>query len=108
MMPEIKLIRGDTESIKISFVKDGEEYIPKDLVAGDIFTFTVRNRFTEEVILIKKCIYPDLEIDLKHEDTKVLDPTAYRFDLEYRKEDTSIVKTLMIGILKVTKDVTYD
>lgn len=108
MMPEINLIRGDTESIKISFIKDSEEYTPKDLVAGDIFTFTVRNRFTEEVILVKKCIYPDLEFKLLHEDTKVLDPTSYRFDLEYRKEDVSIVKTLMIGILKVTEDVTYD
>lgn len=108
MMPEIKLIRGDTECIKISFVRNSEEYAPKDLVAGDIFTFTVRNRFTEEVILIKKCVYPDLEFKLLHEDTKILDPTSYRFDLEYRKEDASIVKTLMIGILKVTKDVTYD
>lgn len=108
MMPEIKLIRGDTETISISFLKNDKGYRPKDLKAGDIFTFTIRDRFTAEIAVQKKCIYPSLEIDLKHEETKKLRCEDYSFDLEYRKEDASVVKTLVIGILHVLKDVTYD
>lgn len=107
-MPEIELIRGDTETIEINFKKDDMDYKPNDLENGDIFTFTIRDRFTNEVEVKKRCIYPELKIELLHEETKRLRCETYNFDLEYRKADASIVKTLIIGLCHVKKDVTYD
>lgn len=107
-MNEINLIRGDTEAIELRFVKDGAEYVPSGIDDGDIFTFTIRDMITEKPILVKKAIMPNKRIELVHEETKGLEAKKYNYDIEYRKPDKSIVKTLVIGKINIIKDVTYD
>lgn len=107
-MNEITLIRGDTETIKVGFFKDGESYKPTDVEDGDILTFTMRDTVKEKAVLVKKVILPDTTFKLTHEDTRWLEPGRYSFDLEYRKPDKSVVKTLLIGKVSVRRDVTYN
>lgn len=107
-MNEINLIRGDTETINIKFIKGKDEFIPNGLKDGDILTFTIRDIVTENPILIKKAIIPAKSFKLSHEETKGLEAKKYNYDIEYRKPDKSIVKTLVIGDVNVRKDVTYD
>lgn len=104
----IKHVRGDTEQIKIEFIRDGQPYTPTDLEDGDVFTLTIREMFgAERVVLQKQCVYPNMLIVLSHDDTKELAISTYSFDLEYSKPDKSVVKTLIIDKLQVTRDVTY-
>lgn len=107
-MNEINLIRGDTETINIKFIKGKDEFIPKDVVDGDILTFTIRDIVTERPILVKSRTLPDKTFKLSHEETKSLEAKKYNYDIEYRKPDKSVVKTLVIGDVNVRKDVTYD
>lgn len=107
-MNEISLIRGDTETIKVNFYKGNEEFTPNGLKDGDILTFTIRDIVTENPILIKKAIIPAKSFKLSHEETKGLEAKKYNYDIEYRKPDKSIVKTLVIGNVNVRKDITYN
>lgn len=104
----MKLIRGDTEIINISFYRDDKKIEPEDIADGDIFTFTMRDQYTDDLRLTKSCIFPKTKIMLTHEDTKNLNDKKYKFDIEYRKPDKSVVKTLIIGVVDVEKDITYD
>ncbi len=107
-MNEINLIRGDTESIKVQFVKGESEHRPNDLKNGDVLTFTMRDVVRENAVLVKKITIPEMIFNLTHDDTKRLIDKRYDFDIEYRTEDKSVVKTLVIGKAIVRKDVTYD
>lgn len=107
-MNEINLIRGDTENIKVNFFKDGKKYLPKDIEDNDILTFTMRDPGREKAVLVKVATIAEMSFKLSHEETKSLEPGRYSFDLEYRKPDKSVVKTLVIGIVNVRKDVTYN
>lgn len=107
-MNEINLIRGDTETIKVNFYKGNEEFTPNSLKDGDILTFTIRDIVTENPILIKRTIIPAKSFKLSHEETKGLEAKKYNYDIEYRKPDKSIVKTLVIGNVNVRKDITYN
>ena len=107
-MNEINLIRGDTETIKVNFFKGNEEFTPNDVVDGDILTFTIRDIVTENPILVKSRTLPDRTFKLSHEETKSLEAKKYNYDIEYRKPDKRVVKTLVIGDVNVRKDVTYD
>lgn len=106
-MSNLSIVRGDTETIKLRFKKDGNDFKPKDIVSGDIFTFTVRNQFKNEIVIQKEIEYPSSTFYLSHEDTKNLKYGNYDYDIEYRKKDYSVVKTLLLGRVKVTKEVTY-
>lgn len=104
----IKHVRGDTEQIKIEFVRDGQSYTPTDVEDGDIFTLTIREMFgAERVVLQKQCVYPNMLIVLSHDDTKDLAITTHALDLEYSKPDRSVVKTLLNDKFQVVRDVTY-
>ena len=106
-MNEINLIRGDTESIEVKFVRDGKEYVPNGLSDGDLLTFTIRDIVTEKPILVKRVELPLKSFKLMHEETKKLEVKKYSYDIEYRKPDKSVVKTLVIGNISIIKDVTY-
>lgn len=102
---DLTLIRGDTEQIKVMLTKNGEPYKPNDVKDGDLLTLTIR----KYVELLKKQIeLPNNIFELKHEDTKNLPAGELEYDIEYRKPDNSIVKTLVKGKVKIIKDVTYD
>lgn len=95
-----KLIRGDTETIIIGFEKNRTEYFPQDLKDGDKFTFTVRS-LSRIILLQKSFSYPETHFFLTHEDTKELPLGNFYYDVKYSKTDKSIVKTLVIGTLKI-------
>ena len=106
-MGKIYLHRGDTEQIKIAFYKGWGEYTPTDLENGDIFTLTLRDKKTKDVILQKQAIYPNTLFNIEHNDTKDLELKRYNYDIEYRKPDYSIVKTLILDDFEIGLDVTY-
>lgn len=101
------LIRGDTEKIKIRFLENGIAYTPKFIEESDIFTFTVRDKQTGKIVLQKSISYPEEIININHEDTASLNFKSYEYDIEYRKPDYSVVKTLVVGSLVIAKEVTY-
>lgn len=103
-MNEIKLIRGDTETIRISF-KNGAESSYEE---NSQFTFTARNAYTAEIMLSKVIEFPQLDFNLTHDETKKLSEGNHVYDIEFRKKDNSVVKTLVKGTLVVEGDVTYD
>lgn len=103
----LTLIRGDTQKIKIRFLENGEEYKPNFIENSDIFTFTVRDKYSEDIVLQKTITYPEDTIDIKHEDTKDLKFKTFEYDIEYRKSDYSTVKTFVVGDLIIAKEVTY-
>lgn len=102
-----ELIRGDTEKIKVSFVKDDETYTPPDLADGDLFTLTIRSTYKKTKLLEKRIEYPELTFEIQAEDTEHMICGEYQFDIEYRKPDDSIVKTLVVSPVKLVEDVTY-
>ena len=106
-MAKIYVRRGDTEEIKVTFYKGWEKYTPEDLKEGDLFSFTVRDKFNKEVVIEKKVAYPNTTFKINHEDTKDLITKTYEYDVEYRKPDNSVVKTLIYGDFIIGLDVTY-
>lgn len=105
---KIELYRGDTEKIKVSFYRGWYSYVPKDLSDGDVFTFTVRDRKTRELIFSKTAIYPNDIIDIKHTDTKDLELKTYIYDVQYKTPDRKVVKTLIKNDLVIHEDVTRE
>lgn len=106
-MAEIYHVRGDTETIRLQFLTNGEETPPKIFAAGDLFTLTLRNVVTGNVVLQKQIAWPESDFMLSHEDTADLNFATYDYDIEYRKPDLSIVKTIVVGKYTIGKEVTY-
>lgn len=110
-MGKIYMRRGDTEEIKIGFYKGWVDYKPTDLENGDVFTLTVRDKRTKEVVVSKKITYPNNVFRINHIDTKHLEPKIYEYDVEWRKpnDDPNLleVKTLIVDDFEIGLDVTY-
>ena len=100
------LIRGDSNSIKINFTKNGVPYTPQDLKDGDIFTFTIREAYTKKSIYQNQINYPELEFDIKSEDSETFKLGHHVYDIEYRN-DEGVVKTIIKADIEITEDVTY-
>lgn len=102
----IRWYRGDTKTITIvtSDEAGGKENTLKDMRV----TFTAKERFHEKKILEKTAIISDAPVSLffSHEETKAIPPGQYRYDIELRKEDYSVVCTLYTGTLIIETDVT--
>ena len=106
-MSDIYLTRGDTENIKIRFLKNKREFTPNDISDGDIFTLTIRGTYNKRQILKKQIIYPEDTFKILHADTKDLEIGRYAYDIEFRKPDDSIVKTLIVGVFELGDEQTY-
>lgn len=107
-MNDIKLVRGDTEDILLRFIKDGAEFVPPEFSMGDIFTLTVRDDYSKDVVLVREILYPEVRISILHNDTIRLPFGRYHYDIEYSKPDKSVVKTIVVGHLFLLREVTYD
>ena len=107
-MNDIKLVRGDTENITLRFKRDGEDYVPQEFSVGDIFTLTVRDDYSKDVVLLRQVSYPERTLTVSHDDTIRLPFGRYLYDIEYAKPDKSIVKTIVMGHLYLLQEVTYD
>lgn len=100
------LRRGDSNSVKIKFTKNGVPYTPKDLKDGDIFTFTIRDAYTKKSIYQNQIIYPELEFNIKSEDSETFKLGHHIYDIEYRNNE-GVVKTIIKADIEITEDVTY-
>ena len=110
----ISITRGDTQ--KLSFYrKDKEGNVIKTTPEAAYFTVK-NNTATKDVILQKKL--SDMTLDTETgkysfyilpEDTNNLNYGSYNYDIEIKDTIDSIpyVKTISIGTLKITKEVTF-
>lgn len=106
-MTDICMPRGDTEKIQIRFSKDNKPFIPTDIADGDIFTLTIRGTYSRRIVIQKVINYPETMFNLLHKDTNNLDLGKYSYDIEYRKPDDSVVKTLVRGVFELSDEETY-
>lgn len=103
----LELIRGDTEEIAFEFLNDEDAvFVPDMFSTGDIFTLSSRD-FKGELVFCKRCVFPDTVFSFSHEETKGFPIGEFSLDLEYKKPDESVVKTVFIDKVKIVRDVTY-
>lgn len=102
----IRWYRGDTKTITI--VTSDEVEGKENTLKGMRVTFTAKERFHEKKVLEKTAIISDAPVSLffSHEETKSIPPGQYRYDIELRKDDCSVVCTLYTGVLSILSDVT--
>lgn len=102
----LTLIRGDTQEFKVVFVFNDEYVTPNGMNEDDKLSFSIRKKGSSTTTLTSTTTIGDGVIKLTHEQTKDLKPGKYEYDIELKKEDMSVVKTLQLGELEVKKDVT--
>ena len=110
----IKFVRGDTHYISRYF-KDREGNILKLNLETDQVNFTIRKSSEDETVVLKKDFSNGVEISedgkcriiINTSDTEHLKIGKYGYDIEIRvgvNEENPFVKTVEVGILKLTKD----
>lgn len=104
----IRWYRGDTKSIEIR-AADETGGVPRSLF-GMRASFTAREKHSDVKVIEKSTVFskPSVTLFFSHEETKRLKPGEYRYDVELRKEDYSVVCTLYTGTLTVLSDVTRE
>ena len=108
---DIEFTRGDTCPLKFNLLDNNKN--PLEIGETDEMYFTVKKSFnTQEVIFQKKFTNGDIEKDddgykliLTSEDTASLKYGSYVFDLCLKSTD--LVRTLAIGTLTLTNEVTF-
>lgn len=102
----IRWYRGDTKTITIVTSDEVEE--KENTLKGMRLTFTARERFGKKKVIEKSTILNgDSEVlSFSHEETRMLHPGQYTYDIEIREDDCSVVCTLYTGTLIVEADVT--
>lgn len=103
----IRWYRGDTKTLSIFATyacSDAEE----SALRGMRVTFTARARFGGKKVLEKSEIIGDgpVSLNFTHDETRVLSPGKYTYDIELRKDDYSVVCTLYTGTLIIEADIT--
>ena len=108
---DIEFPRGDTCPFKFNLLDKNGNTI--ELTATDEMYFTVKKNFaTSEVLFQKKFTDNDIELDddgykltLTSDDTATLNYGSYVFDICIKSTD--LVRTLAIGTLTLTNEVTF-
>lgn len=105
----IRWYRGDTKTVSILATYACND-AGENTLHGMRVTFTARARFGGKKILEKSAIAGDGSVSLSftHEETRMLSPGQYTYDIELRKEDYSVVCTLYTGTLIIEADVTRE
>lgn len=107
----IVLTRGDTMSLKVNILKDGETYTPE---AGDAVRFALKHNkvkadrtdYTDPEPLILKDIPTDtLILTLDPEDTKDLAFDTYVYDIELTFADGAVDTFIAKAKFKLTEEV---
>lgn len=103
----IRWYRGDTKTVSI-FASYACSDTKENTLFGMRVTFTARERFSGKKVLEKSAIAGDGSVSLNftHEETRMLSPGQYTYDIELRKDDYSVVCTLYTGTLIIEADVT--
>lgn len=106
----MKFIRGDTFKFKFQRKDANDEPI---LVKAQKLWFTVKKNYKTTEKLIQKTL-ADMTFDdegfyhitLEHDDTKNLKYKKYVYDIQV--ENSGIVKTIAMGTLELTNEVTFE
>lgn len=92
----IYLTRGDSAVISLDITDEhGERYIIQET---DKVYFTIKQHFTNEEIILKKSIEDNAFI-FKKEDT--IDMNFGSYDYDIRLENSSIIATVLTGIIMI-------
>ena len=100
------LVRGDTKDIRVVFTSDGLNVTPNGMLPDDTLSFSICKKGSSQAAFTVTTTVSDGLFKITHENTKDLKPGKYEYDIEFRKEDMSVVKTLQLGEIEVKKDIT--
>jgi hypothetical protein len=106
----ISMIRGDTETIKVSCKNNKGESIPFEY--GDILYFTVKESVNTERKEIQKVITEFSEgiayINITPDDTKSMGFRNHYYDIQLTRADGTVKTIIPPSIFTVKGEVTYD
>ena len=106
----ISMIRGDTETIKVSCKNDKGESIPFE--DGDILYFTVKQSVNTEQKEIQKVIteFPEgiAYINITPDDTKSMGFKKYYYDIQLTRADGTVKTIIPPSIFAIKGEVTYE
>lgn len=104
----LSMIRGDTESIVVSCIKDNRPYIED----GDIIYFTVKKSVKTEEKLLQKIItiFKDDKalIEIEPQDTKELKYGKYVYDIQLTKFNGEVKTLVHPSNFEIEGEVTYE
>ena len=106
----ISMIRGDTESIKVSCKDNNGNEIP--FVAGDIVYFTVKQSVSTEEKEMQKVIteFPDgiAYINISPDDTKSMSVRNHYYDIQLTRADGTVKTIIPPSMFTVRGEITYE
>ena len=100
----VAITRGDTLETTVSIeFGSGKDFIPSD---GDKIRFALKKRYNDaKPIIIKNIDGDDLILRLDAEDTKILSPGRYVYDIELTTAEGHVDTFIDRGELYVTEEV---
>lgn len=105
----LKMVRGDTETINIDMKEDG---VSKAFVEGDTVRFTVKKRTTDENNALQKVVTIFNEgkalINISHDDTKDLSTGVYEYDIQTTFADETVRTVVGPAEFKLSPEVTRE
>ena len=106
----IKMTRGDSETISISFVNKDKN--PMVFSEDDIMYFTVKQSINTKRIAIQKIIrdFPggELKINIEPSDTSSLAYGDYVYDIQFNKHDGTVKTIIPPSAFVIGGEVTYE
>ena len=107
---DISMIRGDTETIKVSCKDAQGEDVP--LEDGDTLYFTVKSSINTEEKKIQKIIteFPDgvAYINISPADTKSMGFASYYYDIQLTRKDGTVKTIIPPSKFTIKREVTYE
>ena len=104
----IKMTRGDSESITVKRFRDGSS-VPFE--TGDTVTLTVREDAESEIQLQKTVTEFDesgwAAIPIRPEDTAGLDFGSYVYDIQLTEADGTVTTLVTVARFTLSEEVTY-
>ena len=106
----ISMIRGDTESVKVS-CKDAQG-VGVPLEDGDTLYFTVKSSVWTEEKKMQKVIteFPDgvAYVNISPNDTKSMNVGSYYYDIQLTRADGTVKTIIPPSMFTIKGDVTYE
>lgn len=106
----IEMIRGDTETIRLSLFNKEDAKVPLD--EGDLVYFTVKESTNTESILLQKIITDFVDgtviINIQPEDTKDLRFRDYVYDIQLNRVNGDVKTVIPPSKFTIGSEVTYE
>lgn len=107
---DLQVIRGDTEAINVN-VRDASG-VSVPFVTGDTVYFTVKKSVYDTAKLFQKVVTTFTEgsahIEIAPEDTKLLNPGRYVYDIQLTKVDGSVKTIVPPSKFEIAGEVTHE